>query len=331
VTPSIAVPRISVVVPTHNRAVILRQTIEALLKQDIDSTEFEIIVVDDGSTDATPQLAAELRGPGLTFIRREESGGPAAARNLGLRIARGEFVLFLDDDIIADRDLLGVHLRSHSEHDKVVVIGCNALQPLDTHPAAASLVADLQMQSAAAGSAPVDTLSPLALNTDNCSIRRDVLTEVGGFDETLQANEDYELALRLVRRGFVIRRVPEARGTELYSHGVDLFLVWQYRRGVAQARIAQKHPGAALDLGLGRFFSGSFAKRSARYALWLVGGFARPFLQTTPARAMTGTTRRASKRLPHSVLNLLAALHYWAGVRFATGSLASLRKIVGQV
>jgi glycosyltransferase involved in cell wall biosynthesis len=96
-----AFPVFSVIIPAYNYAEYLPSAIASVLAQGVDSPDLEIIVVDDGSTDATPGVAAAFKHPEITYIR-QENAGLASARNAGLAIAKGEYVVFLDAD-----DLLG--------------------------------------------------------------------------------------------------------------------------------------------------------------------------------------------------------------------------------
>ncbi len=87
---------VSVIIPTRNRRQLLELTLRSVLWQrDVD---FEVIVVDDGCTDDTPQMLRDLRDPRIRTVRHERSQGVSAARNHGIAEARGEWVAFLDDD-----------------------------------------------------------------------------------------------------------------------------------------------------------------------------------------------------------------------------------------
>ena len=89
-------PTVSVIVPTHDRADLLPRAVSSVLDQTY--TDFEIIVVDDASTDETRDVIAGFTDPRIRSIRREQSGGTSAARNAGISVARGEYMAFLDDD-----------------------------------------------------------------------------------------------------------------------------------------------------------------------------------------------------------------------------------------
>src|SRR5262249_11219158 len=106
----------SVVVPTRNRRDKLAACLEALAKQSILPQEFEVIVIDDGSTDGTLEWLEGRRYPFRLRYFRQESQGPGVARKLGVEEAAGELILFLGDDIYADERLLEEHLLAHASH-----------------------------------------------------------------------------------------------------------------------------------------------------------------------------------------------------------------------
>lgn len=120
-----ATSRLSVVLPTHNRAPLLVEALDSLTRQTLSADRFEVVVVNDGSTDETADICADFatRLP-LRHVRIENSG-LSAAKNLGVFLADAEILFFFDDDDIADPDLLSQHLRSHAEHPalEVAVLG----------------------------------------------------------------------------------------------------------------------------------------------------------------------------------------------------------------
>ncbi|HEX5484255.1 MAG TPA: glycosyltransferase family A protein, partial [Terriglobia bacterium] len=110
--------KISVAIPSYNRKVILRKTIEGYLHQTVREEILEILIVDDGSTDGTAEAVTELGGTSPIPIRclRQEKKGQAAGRNYGIREARGELILFGDDDVVPAPNMVGVHLAWHKAH-----------------------------------------------------------------------------------------------------------------------------------------------------------------------------------------------------------------------
>ena len=98
--------KLSVVIPTFNRQRVLERTLPSLLAQDFPPENYEIIVVVDGSTDGTAQMLRELKPMCAFRVLDSPHRGPGAARNLGIRAAVGELVLFLDDDLVCTPGLL---------------------------------------------------------------------------------------------------------------------------------------------------------------------------------------------------------------------------------
>ena len=116
--------RISVIIPTYNRCQILTECIQALLHQSVPRDEYEILVVNDGSEDRTRQLMSKVLSENEnTFYFEQSNKGPAMAKNLGVRHARGRQVLFIGDDIIASEDLLNSHLKLLESQENIAVLG----------------------------------------------------------------------------------------------------------------------------------------------------------------------------------------------------------------
>lgn len=192
---------LSVVIPTMNKVGLLEQTLAALLDQNPGpDRSWEIVVVNDGSTDGTEGFLAGVAsasrdsGPSIRPVDPGRNVGRAKARNLGARAAAGRWILFLDDDIVAPPGLLKAHFDLLEKHPGQGVIGYAVTDPevvdgphffyLDTRG-----VARLQP-----GPAPGRYFV-----TQNASVPRDAFLKVGGFDEGFSGYgfEDMELAFRL--------------------------------------------------------------------------------------------------------------------------------------
>lgn len=177
-------PLISVIIPVYNGERFLAEAIESVLQQN--DTPLEIIVVDDGSTDGTVQIAARF-GKQVHYLYQLNQG-PAAARNRGLAIARGEWIAFLDSD---DRWASG---RLHRQ-----------LELAHTYPAAAMIWGMLQViRQPEQASMPIQDVGKPTLQTQlgSALIRRALfeLTEVGTLDEALYTNDDVDWFCRLFER-----------------------------------------------------------------------------------------------------------------------------------
>ena len=190
--------RASIVVPVRNRPDLLARTLETLLAQDVPSSEFEIVICDDGSTDDIQSVAARFASePTRVCLERQPQLGPAAARNLGVRCSNAPIVIFIDSDVIVD---------------------CSAvrrlIEALDSHPdwqGAEAALHPMGGEKSILWDAPSSTEGG-HYHTAAIAYRRDVLLAVGGFDEQfrLPACEDVELALRVLRHG-PIGFAPEAK------------------------------------------------------------------------------------------------------------------------
>ena len=190
---------VTVVVPCFNYARYLRQCVESLLRQSY--TQWECIIVDDGSTDDTPAICADLAGidPRIRAIR-QANAGLSAARNTGIRGASGEFVQFLDADDLLQSEKLAAHvgfLRAHPAVD--IVAGAAAyVDESVTRPPRLWRSRQVEGDGAAALRALVYG-NPLVVNSP--LMRHQVFESVGMFDEKLKANEDWEFWLRCALRG----------------------------------------------------------------------------------------------------------------------------------
>lgn len=218
---------VSVVIPTRNRAALLKDAIESVLAVHRRDFELQIIVVDDGSTDDTTAIAA--RYP-VTYVRTEGLGA-SGARNTGIAHARGDYVAFLDDDDVWLPTNLTPQLKAFAAnpgygavHGQVILTGPNRDPwgaPIPAGPLSSGWI--------------FDDLLDYWPQLGSVLIRRSVFGDVGLFDPTLRAEEDWDLILRIARR-YPIGRVEEPavlfrqRGTDderhLYSYLPDTIKVF---------------------------------------------------------------------------------------------------------
>jgi glycosyltransferase involved in cell wall biosynthesis len=118
-----AFPDLSIIIPTYNRKQVLLMCLNYLKQQTCPASRFEVIVAVDGSTDGTKEYIESNEFPFALKIVEQVNSGPAAARNLGARNASGEYLLFLDDDILATPDLIAEHLSIHKMYSNSIVVG----------------------------------------------------------------------------------------------------------------------------------------------------------------------------------------------------------------
>ncbi len=211
-------PLISVIIPTYNRASVLPRAIDSVLAQK--GADFELIIVDDGSTDNTKSLygvrsaaygekeCSVPRTPSASHVRflSQSNKGPAAARNLGIKESKGEWIAFLDSDDEWKPGKLKAQLKFFEEHpapgptgrsarrdylicqtEEVWVRNGTRVNPMKKHQKSGGWIFEKCL--------PLCVVSPSAV-----MMRRDLFDEVGFFDESLPACEDYDLWLRIAAK-----------------------------------------------------------------------------------------------------------------------------------
>lgn len=179
-------PRFTVVLNTYNRADVLPRAVASVLAQS--EHDFELVVVDDGSTDGTAEVVAGFDDARVRYIRRD-NGGLAAARNTGIAEARGTYVTFLDDDDEATPRWLD-RFASRIDHEGAAVVCCGFEARARDGSRTVRLPAPL-------GAAFDDHVGLFMAGT--FAVRREALEAIGGFLPELRCSEQTELSLRLVR------------------------------------------------------------------------------------------------------------------------------------
>ncbi|OGX11802.1 MAG: glycosyl transferase [Omnitrophica bacterium RIFOXYB12_FULL_50_7] len=186
-------PSVSVVIPTYNRKTVLPRAIDSVLAQK--GADFELIIVDDGSTDNTHHLI-ESRSPfSVPRVFRQENKGPAAARNLGIREAKGKWIAFLDSDDEWKPGKLKAQLEFFAAHTKYLICQTEEIwvrngtrvNPMKKHQKFGGQIFEKCL--------PLCIVSPSAV-----MMHRKLFDEIGLFDESLPACEDYDLWLRIAAK-----------------------------------------------------------------------------------------------------------------------------------
>ena len=207
-------PAISVIIPTHNRASLLTESLASLCDQTLPASDFEVVVVDDGSTDHTREVCDEFSERiGLQYHRIANSG-IAAAKNMGLFASRGEIAYFFDDDDVADRNLLTAHVAAHREYpdDRIAILGYTTWHPdLEITPLM-KYVTEVGKYLFSYPSLEADKMLDFRhFWGGRASAKRGFLVRHGAFNQDFSFGyEDVELAFRLSGHGFGVVYKPEA-------------------------------------------------------------------------------------------------------------------------
>jgi peptidoglycan/xylan/chitin deacetylase (PgdA/CDA1 family)/GT2 family glycosyltransferase len=311
-------PRFSVVIPTFQRRELVLAAVRALAGQDF-AGRFEAVVVVDGSRDGTAEALRRLDPAFPLAVLEQENQGAAAARNRGAEVARGEILLFLDDDMEAHPRLLAEHDRSHREGADAV-LGHIPLHPGSPPGFLAAAVGRWAEERLRTLSAPDARLALHDLLTGQLSLRRDLFERMEKFDEAFTAggsygDEDLDFGHRLLAGGWRVVFNPEAVSWQRYVVTPRQHLRQWRQTGRADVAFARKHPERAADL---------FAHQQRRMPrLW------RPVVEVPGLGAVLATLARgpvlllgaAGKRptLAFRLFRWLRGIEYWRGVREGGG------------
>jgi glycosyltransferase involved in cell wall biosynthesis len=249
-------PLVSVVVPAYNAAAHLAETLDSVLAQT--HRELDVIVVDDGSTDATPRVAA--RYPHVRYVR-QDNRGVSAARNHGFRLARGEYVAFLDADDVWSPHMIAAQLDIFRRYPESGFVAADGIQFDDRGTVGSTLlwgeaagavrksstgVASGRFHHAAINNNPITTVGQVLLP-------RRVLEAVGLFRERPNESEDWDLWLRIVARypvTFHSASLMRYRRTEVSASGPALLrhIRWALRGAPVIRRHLRSSPPEARTL-----------------------------------------------------------------------------------
>ena len=241
---------LSVVLPTYNRVDVLADCLGALNRQSLSPHRFEVIVVDDGSTDGTRELCAKHRPRHKFDYLQQKNGGAGAARRLGVEHARGRYLLLINDDTIVGRGLLAQHLKLQQAHasEKMAVLGDFKYAEAAKKRALTCFLSSQPFLFPQVGlKAGVYTNHSFFI-TCNISVRRDLVLAAGSFDANFRLGEDTELGVRLMRNGLKVIYSPEIEA--IHDH-LDFRLADLICRAESYGRVLvklfKKHPDLVAD------------------------------------------------------------------------------------
>ncbi len=268
-----AAPLVSVYLPTRNRAALLPRAVESVLKQD--HANLELLVVDDASTDSTPEVLARLAAadPRVKVFRQDRPTGAPAARNVAIRAARGRYLTGLDDDDEFLPGRITSLLGAFDERYAFVCSGAFLDSGTWTRPSRTSravITLDDELYGDQAGT-QVLTLTAR-------------VQEAGGFDESMPAWQDYDLWTRLIERHGPALRIAEATYLQHVEAGTERITA----RGADGARrFIEKH-GERMN---------SRQLASQEFELFMIEG-----RRLGPGEAMRFASRRTWRRTARYLL-----------------------------
>lgn len=257
---------VSVVIPTFNRAEQLERCLDALSAQSAPAGSFEVIVIDDGSTDETPRLLGSYAAPFALRVERQENRGQPVALNRGIELAAAPFCLFVDDDVVATPALVSEHIRAQRDAGGAIALGALRLR-LESSGGLARYFGAWWGEHYARLDDGTKVPDFWDCYSGNLSVPTQALRDVGAFDASLGRSFDVELAYRLVVRGLSIVYVPTAVGEQRYGKGFGGLVRDFDRAGTAAAALYARHPELVRYAPLGDFTQGGSRALVARRTL----------------------------------------------------------------
>jgi glycosyltransferase involved in cell wall biosynthesis len=314
------IPVISVIIPTYQRRDVVVETVSALGRCTA-AGPFEVIVAVDGSTDGTADALAALDLECTLIVIEQANQGAAAARNTGARRASGELLLFIDDDMIADPQLLAAHVRRQAR-EPGVVLGHIPVHPSSPRTVISEALSRWVSQRSERLTRPGVRPDPGDWLSGQFSIPRADFERLEGFDAAMNregrfGGEDTDFFHRAHLAGIAFTFAPDAISWQLYVVTPESNLRQWREGGASDAYLVRKHPAllsAIESLHRGDVLLG----RASRYLLaWPV--VRQNAMRVTSPRVAALARRHPSNRVVGRAFVAYRQLEYWAGVADAGG------------
>ncbi|OGD24752.1 hypothetical protein A2819_00755 [Candidatus Azambacteria bacterium RIFCSPHIGHO2_01_FULL_40_24] len=283
---STVIPKYSIIIPTYNRAKFLPKTLDSVVSQTLSCHKYEILIIDDGSTDNTREKVAEFMKQYSDYDIKyfyQKNAGPAKARNLGIKESKGEIIFFTDDDCIVPHNWMATLLDGYRRYPDVVGVGGwykssnDSLKKkyfqkyIDFIINKNSEMFEVENKTNIFG-------YNSAGNTANMSYKKEILEEVGGFDENLYfpGLVDWELKKNIQRWGCYLLYIP-LMVNHLKIFNFINFFKKSFNQGRGRYYMFLKYPGLSLSYNINFF---NFLKHLTLYMLVDTKFFSAYFIDT---------------------------------------------------
>lgn len=322
-------PTVSVIIPTYNRKEMLAEMIGMLRNQTIDPSVFEVVVVDDGSMDGTPDFIRALDVPFTLRVITQENSGPSRARNHGAEEAAGQMIVFMDDDLVPEPEMIEAHRDALADDRTNVVIG--KLMPwAEGSGGAWNRWEDrIYAKHYAAVESNKRPPSGRRLYSGNFSVWREAFLSAGGFDETLLRGEDVELGFRLESRGATFKFGSKAAA---FHRGYRPYASWRnsnYLYGQSDVQLAIKRGHSQVLDEITRWYRARPLPVRAFVKTSLIGGapVKRSFEFGLKTLGVL-TDKIGLNRISHISFSLIYGINYWQGAADELGGVKALDRCV---
>ena len=239
-------PLLTIIIPTFNRADFLKESIRSVLSQTF--TDFELIVVDDGSTDHTRDVTLEF--PKVRYVACTENSGVSHARNLGIGMAGGRYICFLDSDDLWTQNKLETQIRWMESH-----VDCQVCYTDEIWIRKGVRVNPMNKHRKYSGDIFPHCLPLCIVSPSSVLMRSSLFDEVGLFDEDLPVCEDYDLWLRIslkypvhfIEEKLIVKQGGHEDQLSTKYWGMDRFRVYVLEKLLKESSLNEERRGLVLD------------------------------------------------------------------------------------
>lgn len=253
--------RVSVIIPAYNAEKTISMCLRALVEQNFPKEKYEIIVVDDGSKDNTKEILKKIsmKYPIIKMISQKNKG-PAAARNTGAKLAKGNILLFTDADCVPEQNWIKEMVKPFENQEVVGVSGVYG-KNLAKHSVLARLI-DAEIKEKYSKLLKLNQID--FISTYSAAYKKEFFFKVGGFDENFRkpAGEDTDLSFKIMKFGKLVLN-PKARVGHLHRSNLKSYIKQKFATGFWRAFLYKKHPG--------KFFRHSFTPKKEFVSLSFLG------------------------------------------------------------
>lgn len=233
-------PTFSIIIPVYNRPQEVQELLESLTRQT--SREFEVIIVEDGSTERCEETAMQFADRLTISYHEKENGGPAAARNFGATKAQGQWLIFFDSDCLIPEHYIANAIEELKQHDCQLFGGADRSHPSFTPLQKAidySMTSILTTGGIRGNKKSADKFYP---RTFNMGIRKEVFDRIGGFSN-MRFGEDVDFSYKVKEGGYDSRLFTENWVYHKRRNTFRTFFKQVFNSGIARIHLTRRHPG----------------------------------------------------------------------------------------
>lgn len=324
---SISLP-VSVIIPTHTRSKALRKTLESLSSQTFPRQYFEVLVISDRFAGSVQEIAQDFEAPFAFEIHLQPGNGPSIRRNYGAARARGELLIFLDDDIVVEPQLIEAHVAAHREGEPKTVVGY--FPPLRTgeEDFFRLHLKDWWESSFHEMRDPSHRYKYSDLFSGNFSLPAGLFRKLGGFDTRYVCRDDSELGYRLLKAGARISFCEQARCWHHDTTDTRRLFARKYEEGKADVQLGQQYPELRPALLMSYLIDYSLLpSRILRQMVFRWPGLSDLLIKVLQP-ALLAMEKARARGLWRSLFYGAQFYHYWRGVKEKIASLDELEQFL---